>query len=66
MEILIYFAVLIIIVVVLWYLLQQLPLPEPAGKIIQIAIVVVVAVIVIGFLLQFGGSGGFSLPHLGR
>lgn len=64
MDILIYFAVLVIVVVVLWYLLQQVPLPEPAGKLIQIAIVVVVAVIVIGFLLNFGGGHGASLPHL--
>jgi len=61
MEILIFFAVLVIVVCVLWYLLQQLPLPEPAGKFIQIAIVVVVAIVVIGFLMQFSG-GGFKLP----
>ena len=63
MDILIYFAVLVIIVVFLWWLLSQLPLPEPAGKFIQIAIVAVVAIVVIGFLLQFG-PGGFKLPQL--
>lgn len=65
MDIIIWFAVLVIVVVLLWWLLQQLPLPEPAGKFIQIAIVVVVAVIVIGFLLSFA-SGGFRLPHFTR
>ena len=65
MDILIFFAVLVIVICVLWYLLQQLPLPEPAGKFIQIAIVVVVAVVVIGFLMQFGGSG-FKFPSIGR
>lgn len=64
MDILIWFAVLVIVIVVLWYLLSQLPLPEPAGQIIRIALVVIVAVVVIGFLLQFSGSGGFHLPHL--
>lgn len=61
MDILIYFAVLVIIVVLIWWLLQQLPLPEPAGKFIQIAVVVVVALIVIGFLLNFSGG---NLPKL--
>lgn len=50
------FAVLVIVIVVVWYLLQQLPLPEPAQRIIQIALVVVVAVVVIGYLLQFSGG----------
>ena len=63
-DILIYFAVLVIVLVLLWWLLQQLPLPEPAGKFIQIAIVVIVAVVVIAFLLQF--TGGAHLPHLVR
>lgn len=64
MEILIYFAILVIVLVVLWYLLQQLPLPEPAGKIVMICIVVVVAVTAIGFLLQFAGGGGLHLPRV--
>ena len=59
----VYFAIFVILIVLVWWLLQQLPLPEPAGKFIQIAIVVVVAIVVIGFLLQLGGSGGhISLP----
>lgn len=57
MDILIWFAILVIIVIVLWFLLNQFPLPEPAGRIVTIAIVVVVAVIAIGFLLQFAGGG---------
>lgn len=55
MDMLITFAILVIVIVVLWWLLQQLPLPEPAQKIIQIAIVVVVAVVVIGMLSGYGG-----------
>lgn len=65
MDILIWFAVLVIIVCLLYWLLQQLPLPEPAGKFITIAIVVVVAVVVIGFLLSLGGGGGLHLPKIG-
>ena len=61
MDILIYLAILIIIVLVVWFLLSKINLPEPAGTIIQIAIVVVVAVVVIGFLMQFQGH---SFPRL--
>lgn len=66
MDILIYFAILVIVVVLLWWLLQQLPLPEPAGRFIQIAIVVVVAIVVIGILLQFASGGGTHFPRLIR
>lgn len=61
-ELLIGFAVFVIVVVVLWWLLTQLPLPEPAGQIIRIAVVVLVAVVVIAFLLQ-GGVGGLRVPR---
>lgn len=62
MSFLIWFAILVIVVVVLWWLLQQLPLPGPANQIIQIAIVVVVAVIVIGFLMGVPAGGGLHFP----
>ena len=61
-QMLVMFAVFVIVVIVLWWLLQKLPLPEPAGTIIQIAIVVIVAVVVIGYLLNAGGS--FKLPAM--
>lgn len=64
MSLLITLAIFVIVVIVIWYLLQQLPLPEPAGKIIQIALVVIVAVFVIGLLLQYsGGAASFHLLH---
>lgn len=60
-ELLIYLAILVIVVMVVWYLLQQMGLPEPAQRIITIALVVVVAIIVIGVLLNFAGMGGIPL-----
>jgi hypothetical protein len=57
LEILIYLAVIVIVVLVVWFLLSQLALPEPIGKIVNIALVVIVAIVVIGILLQFGGGG---------
>lgn len=56
-EMLVYLAVLVIVILVAWYLLQQMALPEPANKIITIVLVVVVAIIAIGILLQLTGIG---------
>jgi heme A synthase len=57
LDILIYLAVIVIVVLVVWWLLQQLALPEPVHKIVNIALVVIVAVVIIGLLLHFAGSG---------
>lgn len=54
-EILVYLAVVVIVVLVVWYLLSQLSLPEPIGKIVNIALVVIVAVVLIGILLNLSG-----------
>lgn len=60
----IYFAVFVVVIVLVWYLLQQLPLPPPANQFIQIAIVVLVAVVVVVFLLSLTGGGGGHIPRL--
>ncbi len=56
-DLLVYLAVAIIVFLVVWWLLQQLSLPEPLAKIVTIVLVVVGAVIAIGFLLHFAGVG---------
>jgi hypothetical protein len=60
LDILVTLAVIVIVVLVVWFLLSQLSLPEPIGKIVNIALVVIVAVVVIGVLLSFRG-GHFRL-----
>lgn len=55
-ELLVYLAIVVIIVLVVYYLLSQLSLPEPIGKIINIALVVIVAIVLIGILLNLGGA----------
>ncbi len=56
-DIMIYLAILVIVCLVVWFLLAQVKLPEPIGQIVKIAAVVIVAAIVIGVLLNFGGHG---------
>jgi hypothetical protein len=57
LDIMIYLGIFVIVIIVVWWLLQQVTLPEPLGKIITIAIVVIGAVVLIGFLLSFTGVG---------
>lgn len=56
-ELLVWVAVLAIVIILIWWILTQLPLPDPARKIISIVLVVVVAIIAIGLLLNFAGMG---------
>ncbi len=56
-DVLVYLAILAIVVILMWWLLAQVPLPEPARKIITIVLVVVVAVIAITLLLNLAGHG---------
>jgi len=57
-SILVYLAVFVIVVILVWWLLQQVSLPEPIQKILIIVFVVIAAVILIGILLSFVGHGG--------
>ena len=56
-EMLVWVAVLAIVVILIWWILSQLPLPDPARKIITIVLVVVVAIIAIGLLMNLAGMG---------
>ena len=62
MSLIVWLAILVILIVVVWFLLTQITLPEPIGKIVLIVIVVVVAAIAISFLYSLvGHSGGVRL-----
>lgn len=61
LDLLVYLAVLVIIVAVVWWLLAQLGVPEPAGKIIRIVVVVLVALVAINLLLQATGHTGLPM-----
>lgn len=57
-QILVFLAIAVIAITVIYYLLQQVPIDAEARRIIGIGVVVLVAVIVIYFLLSLGGMGG--------
>jgi hypothetical protein len=56
-HLIIWLAVIVIVIVAVWYILSQIPLPDPIRQIIIIAMVAVVAIVAIIFLLQLSGGG---------
>jgi hypothetical protein len=63
MEILVYLVILVIVVIFLYWLMSQVPLPEPLQKIATIVLVAIGVIVLVGLLLQFAGGGGFKLPR---
>lgn len=55
---LVYLAVFAIIAIVIWWVLTQIPLPDPLKKILMIVLVVIGAILLIGVLLNVIGQGG--------
>jgi len=49
-------AILAIVCILIFWLLRQVPLPEPIGRIVTIVMAVVVCLIVIGMLLSLTGT----------
>lgn len=62
LDLLVYIAIAVIVILVIWWLIQQLGLPPPARQIITIAIVVIVAILAIMALLQVM-HGGLAIGH---
>ena len=62
-DLLVWLAVIVIVILVAWYILSQLPLPPPIKQIVTIALVVIIASIVIYILLNFTHTA--SLPKVG-
>ena len=58
-DLLIYVAIGVIVLVLLWWIISQVPLPPPLGQILNIVLVVVAALFIIGILLHFGGHASF-------
>jgi hypothetical protein len=63
-NLLVYLVILVIVCIFLWWLLQQVPLPEPLGKIATIVLVAIGVLILIAILLQFAGVAHTGLPGI--
>lgn len=61
-DFLIYFLVLCIVLGLVWWIITQLPLPEPFGRIARVVFIVVAVILLIYLLLGLVGTA----PRLGR
>ena len=62
-ELIVYVVILVVVAIFLYWLLNQIPLPEPLQKIATIVLVAIGVIVLIGILYQFAGGGGFRLPR---
>lgn len=63
LSLLVILLVILIVMALGWWVLSQIPLPEPIGRIATVVFVVICAIVLIMFLLQFAGSG-VEFPRL--
>jgi hypothetical protein len=62
----IYLLVLGILIWLVYYVVDAIPLPDPIGRIVKLVVVVIAALVVILMLLNLLGVGaGIDLPKLG-
>jgi hypothetical protein len=62
----IYLLVIGILIALIWYVLDAIPIPEPINRIIKIAVIVICCLVIILLLLSMIGAGGsLQLPKIG-
>lgn len=62
----VYLLVIGILIALVFYVCDAIPLPEPIARIVKIAVVVIACLIVIILLLQLvGAAGNLALPKIG-
>ena len=60
---LIYILIVAILIGIIWWIVDYLPVPEPLNKLIKVVTIVIGAIIIIYALLSIAGVGG-GLPSL--
>jgi hypothetical protein len=67
-NLIIYVLVFGILYWLLVYVIQTIPIPDPAARIIKLVVMVVAVIVIILLLLQMvgigGGGGGLNLPKI--
>ena len=62
-EMLVYLVILVIVAIFLYWLLTQIPLPEPLHKIAIIVLVALGVIVLIWLLMNFAGMGSLRMPR---
>lgn len=60
----VYLLIIGVLLALVYYVLDAIPIPQPINRIVKIVIVVVACLVVIMLLLQMVGGGGVNLPKL--
>jgi hypothetical protein len=60
-SLMIYILILLIVLALVWWIIGQLPLPDPVKRIATVVLVVIFAIAMIYLLLPLAQGGG---PHL--
>jgi hypothetical protein len=63
-NLIIYLLIVGVLLALVYYVLDAIPIPEPINRIVKIVIIVVACLVVIMLLLQLLGGGGVNLPKL--
>jgi hypothetical protein len=58
---LVYLIVIVIVMALGWWILEQLPLPDPINRIVRVLFIVVCALVIIFFLLSLVGVAPYPL-----
>jgi hypothetical protein len=61
----IYLLVLGILIALVYYVVDAIPLPPPINRIVKLVVVVLAALVVIVLLLNLIGAANINLPKLG-
>jgi hypothetical protein len=63
-NLIVYLLIAGILIAILYWVLDVVPIPDPINRIIKIVVVVLVALVVVLLLLQLVGGGGINLPKV--
>jgi len=63
-NLIIYIMIVAVILALVFWVIQEIPLPEPINRILRITVVVIAALVIILLLLQLLGVG-MGVPKLG-
>lgn len=64
-NLIVYLLIVGILLALVWYVLDAIPIPEPINRIVKVVVVVVAALVIILVLLQLVGvGGGTGLPKV--
>ena len=59
--------VLLVVGILLWlvfYVIDAIPIPDPPARFIKLAIIVVAVLVIIGVMLNFAGVSGLDVPQI--